>query len=168
MEAIGAHVIVSKYADHLLLRRQVQIYARQGLKLARSTLADLTGRAAWMLRPVHERLLEWLKASEKLFADETTAPVLDPRGGRTKTGLWADLRKAKRPSQSGGAIGAGDLTTPRDSHSSLGPEWRLRWNCAQGTHKRVVLAAVECRSVGLISLLRRRGWTGTRLRFGPG
>jgi transposase len=92
-EASIAHVIVGKYADHLPLYRQAQIYARQGIQLDRSTLADWTGRAAWMLRPVHERLLERLKASSKLFADETTAPVLDPGRGRTKTGqLWAYAR----------------------------------------------------------------------------
>ena len=92
-EATVAHVAVSKYADHLPLYRQAQIYARQGVKLDRSTLADWTGRAAWMLRPLHDRLLERLKASEKLFADETTAPVLDPGRGRTKTGqLWAYAR----------------------------------------------------------------------------
>jgi hypothetical protein len=61
--------------------------------LDRSTLADWVGRAAWLLRPVHERLLDTLKASTKLFADETTAPVLDPGRGRTKTGqLWAYAR----------------------------------------------------------------------------
>ena len=88
-----AHVVVSKYADHLPLYRQAQIYARQGVKLDRFTLADWTGRAAWMLRPLHQRLLERLKASEKLFADETTAPVLDPGRGRTKTGqLWVYAR----------------------------------------------------------------------------
>ena len=92
-EATVAHVVVAKYADHLPLYRQAQIYARQGLKLDRSTLADWTGRAAWMLRPLHKRLMERLKASEKLFADETTAPVLDPGRGRTKTGqLWAYAR----------------------------------------------------------------------------
>ena len=92
-EATVAHVVVAKYADHLPLYRQAQIYARQGLKLNRSTLADWTGRAAWMLKPLHERLMERLKASEKLFADETTAPVLDPGRGRTKTGqLWAYAR----------------------------------------------------------------------------
>jgi hypothetical protein len=61
--------------------------------LDRSTLADWVGRAAFMLRPVHERLLMRLKTSTKLFADETTAPVLDPGRGRTKTGqLWAYAR----------------------------------------------------------------------------
>jgi len=92
-EATVAQVLVSKYADHLPLYRQAQIYARQGINLDRSTLADWIGRAAWHLRPVHERLLEKLKASPKLFADETTAPVLDPGRGRTKTGqLWAYAR----------------------------------------------------------------------------
>ena len=89
-KATAAHVVVAKYADHLPLYRQAQMYARQGLKLDRSTLADWTGRAAWMLRPLHERFMERLKASETLFADETTAPVLDPGRGRIKTGqLWA-------------------------------------------------------------------------------
>jgi len=92
-EATVAHVVAAKYADHLPLYRQAQIYARQGIELDRSTLADWVGRAAFLLRPVHERLLETLKRSEKLFADETTAPVLDPGRGRTKTGqLWAYAR----------------------------------------------------------------------------
>jgi transposase len=88
-----AQVLVSKYADHLPLYRQAQIYARQGINLDRSTLADWVGRAAFMLRPVYDRLLVKLKSSSKLFADETTAPVLDPGRGRTKTGqLWAYAR----------------------------------------------------------------------------
>src|SRR4051794_20420537 len=85
-----AQVLVSKYADHLPLYRQAQIYARQGVILDRSTMADWVGRAAWLLRPIHERMFAALKRSGKLFADETTAPVLDPGRGRTKTGqLWA-------------------------------------------------------------------------------
>jgi transposase len=89
-EATVAQVLVSKYADHLPLYRQAQIYARQGIALDRSTLADWVGHAAWHLRPLHHRLLTKLKNSARLFADETTAPVLDPGRGRTKTGqLWA-------------------------------------------------------------------------------
>ena len=92
-EATVAQVLVSKYADHLPLYRQAQIHARQGVNLDRSTLADWVGRAAFQLRPVHQRLLDRLKASAKLFADETTAPVLDPGRGQTKTGqLWAYAR----------------------------------------------------------------------------
>ena len=92
-DATVAQVLVSKYADHLPLYRQAQIFARQGVNLDRSTLADWVGRAALLLEPVHGRLLDHLKASMKLFADETTAPVLDPGRGRTKTGqLWAYAR----------------------------------------------------------------------------
>ena len=96
-EATVAQVLVSKYADHLPLYRQAQIYARQGVNLDRSTLADWVGRAAFLLRPVHERLLAILKSSTKLFADETTAPVLDPGRGRTKTGQLFAYARDDRP-----------------------------------------------------------------------
>jgi transposase len=96
-EATVAQVLVSKYADHLPLYRQAQIYARQGVKLDRSTLADWVGRAAFLLRPVHERLLDRLRASAKLFADETTAPVLDPGRGQTKTGQLFTYARDDRP-----------------------------------------------------------------------
>lgn len=92
-EALIAQVLVAKYADHLPLYRQAQIYARQGIQLDRSTLADWVGRAAWYLRPLRDHILERLRQSERLFADETTAPVLDPGRGRTKTGqIWAYAR----------------------------------------------------------------------------
>ena len=92
-EALIAHVLVGKYADHLPLYRQAQIYARQGIHLDRSTLSDWVGRAAWWLAPLRDQLLTELKRSHRLFADETTAPVLDPGRGRTKTGqLWAYAR----------------------------------------------------------------------------
>jgi transposase len=96
-DALVAQVLVSKYADHLPLYRQAQIYARQGISLDRSTLADWVGRAAWHLRPVHERLLAQLKASPRLFADETTAPVLDPGRGQTKTGQLFAYARDDRP-----------------------------------------------------------------------
>lgn len=111
-EATVAQVLVSKYADHLPLYRQAQIYARQGINLDRSTLADWVGRAAWHLRPVHDRLLEKLKASPKLFADETIAPVLDPGRGKTKTGqLWAYARD-DRPWQGSDPPGVAYLYAP--------------------------------------------------------
>lgn len=92
-EAFIAHVLVSKYADHLPLYRQSQILARWGIDIHRSTLADWVGVASFHLRPVVDRLAEHLKRSSKLFMDETTAPVLDPGKGKTKTGyLWALAR----------------------------------------------------------------------------
>lgn len=92
-EALVAQVLVSKYADHLPLYRQAQIYSRQGIDLDRSTLADWVGRAAFELRPLHAALLANLKRSSKLFMDETRAPVLDPGARKTKTGyFWALAR----------------------------------------------------------------------------
>jgi hypothetical protein len=77
----------------LPLYRQAQILAREGITIDRSTLAHWVGFAAHELEPLHERLVEILKSSSKLFADETRCPVLDPGRGRTKTGyLWAIAR----------------------------------------------------------------------------
>lgn len=96
-EATVASVIVSKYADHLPLYRQAQIYARQGVDLDRSTLASWVGKAAYELKPVYECLLANLKQSTKLFMDETTAPVLDPGRKKTKTGYFWALARDDRP-----------------------------------------------------------------------
>ncbi|MHB1104634.1 MAG: IS66 family transposase [Devosia sp.] len=96
-EALLAQVIVSKYSEHLPLYRQAQVFARHGVPLDRSTLADWVGRAAFHLAPIVDRMAELLKGSSKLFMDETTAPVLDPGRGKTKTGyLWA-LARDERP-----------------------------------------------------------------------
>ena len=96
-EATVAHVLVSKYADHLPLYRQAQIYSRQGVDLDRSTLADWVGRAAFKLRPVFDALMADLKRSTKLFMDETRAPVLDPGAKKTKTGYFWALARDDRP-----------------------------------------------------------------------
>ncbi len=96
-EATVAHVLVSKYADHLPLYRQAQIYSRQGIDLDRSTLAGWVGKAAYELRPVFDALIADLKRSSKLFMDETRAPVLDPGKRRTKTGYFWALARDDRP-----------------------------------------------------------------------
>nr|BAH89869.1 putative transposase [uncultured bacterium]BAH90007.1 putative transposase [uncultured bacterium]BAH90273.1 putative transposase [uncultured bacterium] len=96
-EATVAHVLVSKYADHLPLYRQAQIYSRQGIDLDRSTLADWVGRAAFELRPVFDALMADLKRSTKLSMDETRAPVLDPGARKTKTGYFWALARDDRP-----------------------------------------------------------------------
>jgi transposase len=88
-EALIAHVVVSKFADSLPLYRQAQMLERQGIKLDRSTLASWVGRACWWLTPLYDLMLGTVLASPKVFADDTTLPVLDPGRGRTKTGrLW--------------------------------------------------------------------------------
>jgi transposase len=88
-----AHVLISKYCDHVPLYRQSQIFARQGVELDRSTLANWVGGAAWWLEPLRDRLAAHVFASAKLFADDTPLPVLDPGRGRTKTGrLWVYAR----------------------------------------------------------------------------
>ena len=92
-EAMVADVVVSKHADHLPLYRQSQILTRHGVKIERSTLAQWVGAAAAELQPLHDRLVELLRASPKLFCDETRCPVLDPGRGKTKTGyMWAIAR----------------------------------------------------------------------------
>jgi transposase len=96
-EATVAHVLVSKYADHLPLYRQAQIYSRQGIDLDRSTLAGWVGKAAYELRPVFDALIADLKQSTKLFMDETRAPVLDPGKRKTKTGYFWALARDDRP-----------------------------------------------------------------------
>src|SRR3954452_5992875 len=88
-EALLAHVLVAKYGDFLPLYRQAQIFARQGIALDRSPLCDWVGRACWWLEPLWRLLRRHVMSSTRIFADDTTLPVLDPGRGRTKTGrLW--------------------------------------------------------------------------------
>src|SRR4051812_16808060 len=95
-ERLVAQVLVAKYADHCPLYRQSQILARQGIALARSTLAFWVGYAAAEIRPLWRLMREELLRSTKLFVDETTAPVLDPGRGRTKTGYFWVLARDDR------------------------------------------------------------------------
>src|SRR3954447_10782759 len=88
-EALLAHVLVAKFCDHLPLYRQAGIFARQGIELDRSTLCDWVGRACWWLEPLWRLLRRHVMGSTRIFADDTTLPVLDPGRGPTKTGrLW--------------------------------------------------------------------------------
>jgi transposase len=88
-----AHVLVSKYADHLPLYRQSEIYTRAGIELDRSTLADWVGGASRMLRPLVDALNKYVLSAEKLHGDDVPVPVLAPGNGKTKTGrLWTYVR----------------------------------------------------------------------------
>ena len=88
-----AHVLVSKYADHLPLYRQCEIYERHGIELERSTLADWVGGSSALLDPLVEALRRYVMVASKLHADDTRVPVLAPGNGKTKTGrLWTYVR----------------------------------------------------------------------------
>jgi transposase len=88
-----AHVLVSKYADHLPLYRQSQIYAREGLDLDRSTLADWVGGASELLEPLVSSLGRYVLRAQKIHGDDTPVPVLCPGRGTTKQGrLWTYVR----------------------------------------------------------------------------
>ena len=84
---------MSKYGDHLPLYRQAQIYAREGVELDRSTLADWVGASAALLVPLIEALGEHVLGGYTLHADDTPVPVLAPGTGKTKSGrLWTYVR----------------------------------------------------------------------------
>jgi transposase len=88
-----AHVLVGKFCDHLPLYRQAEIYARDGIDLDRSTLADWVGQCARLLRPLVNAVGAHVMAAERVHADDTTVPVLAPGNGKTKTGrIWCYVR----------------------------------------------------------------------------
>ena len=88
-----AHIVVSKYDDHLPLYRQAEIYAREGVELETSTLSGWVGATTAALAPLTKLLVADVMASETLYGDDTPVPVLAPGSGRTKTGrLWTYVR----------------------------------------------------------------------------
>jgi transposase len=88
-----AHVLVSKYADHLPLYRQAEIYERSGVELGRATLADWVGASSRLLAPLVEALRRYVLAADKVHGDDTPVPVLAPGQGKTKTGrVWTYVR----------------------------------------------------------------------------
>jgi transposase len=88
-----AHILISKYCDHLPLYRQSQIYAREGIDLDRSTLAGMVGRSAALLAPLAGAIGEHVRACAKIHADDTPISVLSPGNRKTKIGrLWTYVR----------------------------------------------------------------------------
>jgi transposase len=88
-----AHVIVSKFSDHLPLYRQSEIYARQDVDISRSTLAGWVGAASDLVAPLVDAIQKHVLTGPKLHADDTPMPVLSPGNGKTKTGrLWTYVR----------------------------------------------------------------------------
>ncbi|MBP2444162.1 IS66 family transposase [Rhizobium leguminosarum] len=93
-EALLAEIAVSKHSEHMPLNRQAEVMARHGVPIDRTVLADWMGRTGAAIAPVVDHMAKrLLLGSTRLYVDETTAPVLDPGRGKTKTGyLWAVLR----------------------------------------------------------------------------
>jgi transposase len=88
-----AHIVVSKYDDHLPLYRQAEIYTREGVELETSTLSGWVGATTAALTPLSEVLVAEVMASETLYGDDTPLPVLAPGSGKTKTGrIWTYVR----------------------------------------------------------------------------
>lgn len=88
-----AHVLVSKYADHLPLYRQSQIYAREGIDLDRSTMADWVGRSTALLEPLADAIGRIVRRGDALFADDTPVKMQAPGQKKTKTArVWTYVR----------------------------------------------------------------------------
>jgi transposase len=101
-----AHILVAKFCDHLPLYRQSMIYARDGVELSRSTLADWVGQCSALVRPLVETIRQYVMSARKIHTDDTPVPVLEPGNGKTRTGrIWTYVRD-DRPSGSNDAPAA--------------------------------------------------------------
>jgi transposase len=86
-----AMILFEKYGQHQPLNRQSARYAREGVELSTSTLADQVGACAFALKPLHELIEAHVMAAERLHGDDTTVPVLAK--GKTDTGrAWVYVR----------------------------------------------------------------------------
>src|SRR5437773_11314202 len=113
-----AQVIVAKYGDHCPLYRQQGIYRRSGVDLDRATLAEWVGGASRLLEPLVASLGRYVRSAEKLHADDTPVPVLDPGRGKTKTErLWTYVRD-DRPGASRDPPGCG-IAIRRTARASI-------------------------------------------------
>ncbi|HIH3517695.1 TPA: IS66 family transposase, partial [Escherichia coli] len=86
-------VVTGKYADHLPLYRQSEIYRRQGVELSRATLGRWTGAVAELLEPLYDVLRQYVLMPGKVHADDIPVPVQEPGSGKTRTArLWVYIR----------------------------------------------------------------------------
>ncbi|MGH8760375.1 MAG: IS66 family transposase, partial [Burkholderiales bacterium] len=94
-----AHVLIAKHDDHLPLYRQCEIYARAGVDIALSTLADWVGAAGVALAPIAQALKAQLLQSAVLHADESPVTVLDNKGKKHRGYIWAYATGEHEPRQ---------------------------------------------------------------------
>ena len=86
-----ATIVFEKYAQHQPVNRQSERYAREGVELSVSTLADQVGACAFALRPLHELIAAHVLAAQRLHGDDTPVPVLAK--GKTDTArVWVYVR----------------------------------------------------------------------------
>jgi transposase len=90
-EGLLAHVVVSKYVDHLPLYRQERIFLRQGLDLSRTTLCGWVADVATALAPIGDELRRQVTAATYLQTDDTPITILEVSGGSRKGRLWTYL-----------------------------------------------------------------------------
>ena len=86
-----AMVIFEKFGQHQPLNRQAERYAKEGVDLSLSTLADQVGACAAALQPIHDLIRAHVLAAERLHGDDTTVPLL-ARGGSRQARLWTYVR----------------------------------------------------------------------------
>jgi transposase len=86
-----AMILFEKYGQHQPLNRQAERYAREGVPLSLSTLADQVGACCTALQPIHERLIAHVLAAGRLHGDDTTVPVL-AKGKTVTARCWTYVR----------------------------------------------------------------------------
>ena len=124
-----AHVIVSKYADHLPLYRQEGIFRRHGVELSRQTICDWMAVCAELLEPIVTAMHSEILQSRVIQTDDTTVPVLDRSLGKDRTGRLWDLPGGSRSSPRGVRLHAGSRRR--------GPAADARWLWGLSSGRRV-------------------------------
>jgi transposase len=105
-----AHVLVSKFGDHLPLYRQSEIFAREGIDLDRSTLAGWVGATSELVAPLVDEIRKYVLVASKIHADDTPVPVLAPGNERPRpaasglTSVMTGPRHRPLPQQYGSPI----------------------------------------------------------------
>lgn len=91
-----AHILVQKYCNHLPIYRQHEIYKREGVEIAKSTMTSWAGQCVKLLQPLIDELNKSVFSSRELHGDDTPVKVLAPGLGKTKTGrIWCYVRDGR-------------------------------------------------------------------------